>query len=112
MLRDWPDPWRSRVLFASAALALWVIVLFFFRLAPGERFAAGALGLVLGGGLGNFIDRMLRGDVIDLLYLQMWEGYPWPEFNLADVFIVLGVGALIVELVSVEGRARSAEELA
>jgi len=107
LMRDWPSEWRMRVFVASALLAALVIGSFLNRLAPGDRWAAGALGLVLGGAIGNFTDRLLRGEVIDLLHVQLWDGYPWPEFNFADAFIVLGVAALIVELVAVEGASRS-----
>lgn len=59
--------------------------------------APAVLGLVLGGGLGNLIDRLVRppgggsGHVIDFIYLSFW-----PTFNLADAAIVIGVGLMFV----------------
>lgn len=56
-----------------------------------------ALGLILGGGLGNIVDRLVRGEVVDFLdfYLQMGgRAYHWPAFNLADAAIT--VGALLL----------------
>jgi signal peptidase II len=56
-----------------------------------------ALGLIIGGGIGNLIDRMVRppgggrGEVIDFVYLSFW-----PTFNLADAAIVVGVGAMLL----------------
>ncbi len=46
--------------------------------------------MVLGGALGNVIDRVFRGYVVDYLDFH-WQSWHWPAFNLADIFIVLGV---------------------
>lgn len=92
-----------------SAVALAVIAFLFHRLAPGDRLQALGLGLILGGVTGNFVDRVLpaRGEVIDLLHFRLWDGYTWPDFNFADVFVVLGLAALIVDLLSREGQARA-----
>ena len=66
-----------------------------------------ALGLVLGGGMGNLWDRMVRGEVIDFLHFKLWGPWSFPDFNLADVFIVSGVGLLMIELLVSEGLARA-----
>jgi len=50
-----------------------------------------ALGLLLGGALGNAIDRLLRGHVIDFIYV-----HHWPVFNVADIAITTGVGLLLL----------------
>jgi signal peptidase II len=91
-------PW----LFASASLAVsLVIVVTAFR--HTRTVTAVALGLILGGALGNLIDRVVRGDglvggrVIDFIDLH-W----WPVFNLADGAIV--VGALMLGFASWQGR--------
>ena len=53
--------------------------------------------LVFGGGLGNLVDRVAYGEVID--YLLFYYGqYHWPAFNLADSGITVGVGMMIVDL--------------
>jgi len=64
---------------------------------PGDRLSALALGLILGGAVGNLLDRIFRGEVVDFLHFKLWRGYTWPDFNLADSFIVVGVGLLILE---------------
>ena len=91
-----------------SAIALTVIAVLFYRLAPGDRLQALGLGLILGGVTGNFVDRVLpaRGEVIDLLHFRLWDGYRWPDFNFADIFVVLGLAALIVDLLSREGQER------
>jgi signal peptidase II len=55
-----------------------------------QRTEALAYAMVLGGALGNVIDRVFRGYVVDYLDFH-WQSWHWPAFNLADVFIVLGV---------------------
>ena len=55
-----------------------------------------ALGLIIGGALGNLIDRIVFGGVVDFLYLH-YGSFSWYVFNLADCAIVAGVGALLYE---------------
>jgi lipoprotein signal peptidase len=43
--------------------------------------------------------------VVDFLHIRLWTGYSWPDFNLADSFIVVGVALLIIELFVSEGEA-------
>jgi signal peptidase II len=96
--------------FISISLVAIAIVLSFFRkLAPGDRLSALALGCILGGAVGNLIDRVWRGEVVDFLHFRLWGGYSWPDFNFADSFIVVGVGLLILELLASEGESRAAE---
>ena len=51
-----------------------------------------AIGAVLGGAIGNLTDRIVYGEVIDFLDFRLWGGYVWPTFNMADCWIVVGVG--------------------
>ncbi len=55
------------------------------------------LALILGGALGNFMDRLLLGSVIDFLAFRVGS-YHWPDFNLADSAIVVGSGLLLVDV--------------
>ncbi|MAN47711.1 MAG: signal peptidase II [Aurantimonas coralicida] len=61
-----------------------------------NRLTAAGLGLIVGGALGNVIDRQRQGAVTDFLdfYVGQWH---WPAFNMADVGIVCGVGLLLLE---------------
>jgi signal peptidase II len=71
------------------------IVLFVWikKLNDNEKLTAIALSMILGGAVGNLIDRVLYGYVID--FIQVWLGsYPWPAFNIADSAI--SVGAVIL----------------
>lgn len=75
----------------SAVLAVWL-----YRLKNNETLLAIALSLVLGGAIGNLIDRLIYGYVIDFLdvYYQTWH---WPTFNVADMAISLGVFLMLLE---------------
>ena len=80
----------------SAALVIWLL-----RLRPHERALAVALALIVGGAIGNLIDRVLLGHVID--FIQVYLPFiplpifnPWPAFNLADSAINVGVIVLLV----------------
>lgn len=103
-----PEPFR-RVFFIGVTLvAIALIVSFYRRLAPRERLPALALGLVLGGALGNLVDRIFRaGEVVDFLHFRLWADYTWPDFNVADSAIVVGVLLLILELLASEGETRA-----
>ena len=89
-------------------VAILVIVAFYHRLAPGDRIQSLGLSLVLAGASGNFIDRIWRGEVVDFLHVRLWTGYAWPDFNTADLCIVMGVAALMTDLLSREAASRAA----
>lgn len=77
---------------AAGAILVWGL-----RGAPcRERWLSAALGLILGGTLGNFYDRMVFGGVRDFLYFYYIE---WPVFNFADCCLVVGAGLLLTQAV-------------
>ena len=75
------------LIIATSAALLAVAYGLFFR-SRGKRLQQAALVLVLGGGIGNMIDRIFRGYVVDMFDLQFMD---YPIFNLADIFVVVGV---------------------
>jgi len=102
-----PAEIRAPFFIVVTLIAIGLILSFFRKLSPGERLSALALGLILGGAVGNLIDRLVYGEVIDFLHIRLWAGYSWPDFNLADSFIVVGVALLVLELFANEGEAIS-----
>jgi len=90
-----------------SVIAIGIILSFLRQLAPGDRLSAMALGLILGGAVGNLVDRIRFQEVVDFLHFRLWGGYTWPDFNLADTFIVIGVGILVLELIAAEGEDRA-----
>lgn len=85
----------QRWFFVAVGLGVTAILVVWLRgLKPAERLQAWGLALVIGGALGNLIDRILYGRVVDFIdvYYNRWH---WPAFNLADSAITVGVGLLI-----------------
>ncbi len=77
----------------STGLAIWL-----FRLGNSQngRLLAWALGLLIGGALGNVVDRLIYGAVVDFVLLH-WGEWRWYVFNVADAAIVAGVALLLYE---------------
>jgi len=89
---------RQSFFLGTGALAVVLLLAFFRRLEPGEWLSAAAIGAVLGGAIGNLTDRVVYGEVIDFLDFRLLGGYVWPTFNMADTWIVVGVGVLMLEM--------------
>jgi signal peptidase II len=77
------------------SLAVGAMVLFFSHSAARHPFLPAALGLLIGGSVSNLVDRVRLGYVTDFLEIDYW-----PKFNLADSFIVVGVGLLFLSFVA------------
>jgi len=83
--------WVFSVLATMVVLAL---VVWLFRVR--SALLAAAIGLVVGGAIGNVVDRLRLGAVVDFLYFHAGAWY-WPAFNLADSAICLGVAAMLLD---------------
>jgi signal peptidase II len=92
------DELGQEVLLAAKALA--VVLLWIWLAHARGRLAAFSLGLIIGGALGNAVDRLAYGWVADFVYFHVstatWR-FSWYVFNLADVAIVAGVAGLLYE---------------
>ena len=75
----------------AAAFIVWML-----RSHPGQKLFAFALSCILGGAVGNVVDRLLHGYVVDFLDFH-WAGYHFPAFNIADSAITLGAACLILD---------------
>jgi signal peptidase II len=75
--------------------ALLFILLFLRYLSPATTLSIVAIGLLMGGALGNLIERIRFGSVTDFIYFRLWGNFHWPAFNIADASIVVGVFLLI-----------------
>jgi signal peptidase II len=85
----------SAPLFALAAAAIVAVLVFWLSRARSEMLA-GAIGLIIGGAVGNLIDRVRLGGVIDFLYFHLGSWY-WPAFNVADSAICIGVFIMLFD---------------
>jgi signal peptidase II len=86
----------QRWFFTALAIGVSVVILVWMhRMKSNERLQAIALALILGGALGNVIDRILFGHVIDFIDLY-YQHYHWPAFNIADSAITIGASLIII----------------
>jgi signal peptidase II len=96
---------NQNVLFITTGLLLVIGALAIYRkLPPAKKILRIGLGLVLGGALGNLVDRLRFGKVVDFLDFRVW-----PVFNLADTAIFIGVCLLAWELLKESGETNEGE---
>ncbi|MGS2723763.1 signal peptidase II [Porticoccus sp. GXU_MW_L64] len=88
----------------SVALVIWIS-----KLKRAERLLAIALGLVLGGAVGNLYDRVVLGQVVDFLDFH-WQGRHFPTFNIADSAISIGAVLLVWETLFGKSTKESADD--
>jgi signal peptidase II len=87
----------TSIVIVLTATAIGALLVFFARSARRHALLPAAVGLVLGGSVSNLVDRLRLGHVTDFLDLDYW-----PAFNLADTFIVVGVGLLFLSFVAAD----------
>lgn len=83
------------ILISIVAVAL--IIFYHARYLRSHRLASVALGLILGGAIGNLMDRLRHGVVVDFLDIHVYQ-YHWPAFNVADSAISIGVSLMILDM--------------
>ena len=87
----------QRWLFTGLALVVTaVLIIWLLRLPAADKLTAAALALIIGGALGNLIDRIRHGYVVDFVDVY-YRGWHWPAFNLADSAITCGVILLLLD---------------
>ncbi|MCM3713124.1 signal peptidase II [Halalkalibacter oceani] len=79
------------------------IIYYMQKEAKNSRLFGTALGLILGGAIGNFIDRLFRGEVVDFVDTYIF-GYDFAIFNVADASLCIGVGLLFIKMIGDERR--------
>jgi signal peptidase II len=94
---------RRPFLILVSVVAIGFIVVMLKRLRDSEKWLVTALAFILGGAIGNLIDRVLYGEVIDFLDC-FWGSYHWPAFNVADSFITVGVTITLFILIKAKDR--------
>jgi signal peptidase II len=91
------DQVRNPLFIFISILAVVLIVFYHTRYLRSHRLVSVALGLVLGGAVGNLIDRLYYGMVVDFLDVHAGP-YHWPAFNVADSAISVGVSLMILDM--------------
>ncbi len=87
----------QRWLFTGIALAAIGFILWLLRAHPGQRLFCFALACILGGAVGNLVDRLLHGYVVDFLQFHWKNRWYFPAFNVADAAITIGAVCLILD---------------
>lgn len=95
MFNDGPSKVQAYLLVILSLIIVGVLLVWLKKLHD-EKWNATAIGLVIGGALGNVLDRLLYGAVADFFDFHV-AGYHWPAFNFADSFIFIGVFMLVTE---------------
>ena len=93
---------RLPFLVSFSVLAMGFIAMMLRRLPDSEKGLITALTFILGGAIGNLVDRIFYGEVIDFLDFY-WRQFHWPAFNIADSFITVGVVITFYHLVRSKG---------
>ena len=89
------NTWRWPLSALGAAVSIFLAA-WLYRLPARQRLSAWGLGLILGGALGNLLERLVFGHVTDFISLH-WAGWYFPTFNLADTAITIGVIAVVTD---------------
>lgn len=98
------ESWLRLPLFIGITIVATVFISWMFhQTRPEQRLMRFTLGLIMGGALGNFIDRIRLGYVIDFIDWH-WYEHSWPTFNVADSAISVGVVLLAIEMIREERR--------
>jgi len=97
--------WQRWLFTGLASVVTLVLIVWLLRLPAKEKLTGAALGLIIGGAVGNLVDRINHGYVVDFIdvYYREWH---WPAFNLADSAITCGVVLLLIDglFLSVSGK--------
>jgi signal peptidase II len=100
LFRNLPESIRGPLFHVVSLGAVFLIIYYFRKLSgvdPAEKWALWGLPLVLGGAVGNYVDRLARGYVVDFFEAHWYDRAAWPIFNLADSAICVGIGMLVLD---------------
>jgi len=95
----------QRWLFTGIGVAATLFILWLLRSHSGQKLFAFSLACILGGAVGNVVDRLLHGYVVDFLQFH-WRNWYFPAFNVADAAITIGAVCLILDELLRVGRSR------
>ncbi|MDF2464549.1 MAG: lipoprotein signal peptidase [Ramlibacter sp.] len=86
----------QRWFFTAIGIAAAIFIVWMLRSHAGQRLFSFAMACILGGAIGNVLDRLLHGYVVDFVQLH-WRGWYFPAFNVADSAITIGAACLILD---------------
>lgn len=97
-LRDAPDTFRSLFFLSVPPTVMIIILAMLYSTPESDKLQTFALSCVFGGAIGNYIDRVRFGYVVDFLDFHFKNIYTYPAFNVADIAIVSGVGLILLQI--------------
>jgi signal peptidase II len=89
------DGWQRYFLSSISVVASIAIIIWMFKTPLKRKFKLVSLTLILSGAIGNLIDRIANGFVVDFIDFH-YQSFYWPIFNFADIFITVGVALLLI----------------
>jgi signal peptidase II len=95
-MRDMPTLVRKGVFYVAAAGAV-MLLLWMFITGRGGRLFAISVPLIVAGAIGNFVDRVRFGYVVDFVRFHLNDRWAYPTFNVADAWITIGVALILIE---------------
>lgn len=87
----------QRWFFTGVGVAAAVFIVWLLRRHPGQKLFSFALACILGGAVGNVVDRLVHGYVVDFIQVHWRSTYYFPAFNIADSAITIGAACLILD---------------
>jgi signal peptidase II len=105
-----PDRVRNPFFIGISVIAIALILFYHSRYLRSHRLASLSLSLVLGGAVGNLIDRVRYGVVVDFLDVHVYQ-YHWPAFNVADSAISVGVSLMVLDMLLDWRQTRTAQDV-
>mgnify|MGYP001403361456 FL=1 len=94
ILSGFKSPWLTLFFVLISVVAIGIIMFYYHKTPENQRLTLVSFALIMSGAIGNFIDRVFYGEVIDFLYFHWYQHY-WPAFNVADSCITIGVSLLL-----------------
>ena len=102
--------WKPYILATMAIIAVAIIFVYSRHVSPEKKLLQIALAIMIGGILGNFVDRIVRGFVVDFVEFHIFNIFSWPSFNAADSAITIGIALLLIDTVKDPAVEETAEQ--
>ncbi len=97
IFRNMPSSVRMPLLTAFSLIAIFLVFYIYIKNSKQNKAEALSLSLIIGGAIGNLIDRIFYGEVIDFIDVHIGAAH-WPAFNISDTVITIGVAVLLLNL--------------
>ena len=95
---NWGESVRKPLLIGMQSLSSLVLIGILIALRKRSMLTLFPFVLILSGACGNLFDRIRYGHVVDFIHFHIQDGFSWPVFNLADIWITIGIGLLMLQI--------------